>query len=43
MSENIIEDLEKARLEIKRLADALKKEQLKYEIISEYSNYGVWE
>lgn len=43
VSEKILEDLEKARQEIKRLADALKNEQIKAEIVSEYSDYGVWE
>lgn len=43
MSEKILEDLERARQEIKRLADALQSEKLKAEIVSEYSDYGVWE
>ena len=43
VSENIPEELEKARLEIKRLEAALQNEKVKAEIVSEYSNYGVWE
>ena len=43
MSENILEDLERARQEIKRLVAALQSEKVKAEIVSEYSNYGVWE
>ena len=43
MSENVSEALEQARQEIERLNAALRNEKLKAEIVSEYSNYGVWE
>lgn len=43
MSGNVVEELELARQEIKKLTEALQTEKLKAEIVSEYSNYGVWE
>lgn len=43
MPENVLEELERVRQEVKRLSDALRDEKAKAEIVSEYSNYGVWE
>ncbi len=43
MSEDILEEFEKAKQEIKRLSIALQAEQLKTKISSEYTNFGLWE
>lgn len=43
MSENLIEELERTRQEIKRLSAALKAEEIKTAISTEYTVFGLWE
>lgn len=43
MSGNILEEFEQAKQEIKKLRVALRAEQLRTKISSEYTNFGLWE
>ncbi len=43
MANELLEEMERARQEIKRLKISLRAEQLRTKICSEYSNFGLWE
>lgn len=43
MSENLVEEIERARQEIKSLKIALRAEETRTRISSEYTNFGLWE
>ncbi len=43
MSENLTEEIERARQEIKKLKIALRAEEIRTRISSEYTNFGLWE
>ena len=43
MSENLIDEIERARQEIKSLKIALRAEEIRTRISSEYTNFGLWE
>ena len=43
MENNLLNDIEQARQEIRRLKISLRAEQLRTKISSEYTNFGLWE
>lgn len=43
MANELLEEMEKARREIRRLQNSLRAEQLRTKICFEYSNFGLWE
>ena len=43
MNENLVQELERTRLEVKRLAAALQAEEIKTAISAEYATFGLWE
>ncbi len=43
MSDNLTEEIERARQEIKKLKIALRAEEIRTRISSEYTNFGLWE
>ncbi|MBD5129992.1 MAG: EAL domain-containing protein [Ruminococcaceae bacterium] len=43
MANELLDEIERARQEIKRLQISLRAEQLRTKICSEYSNFGLWE